>query len=123
MFVFCSHSRIVDPSLIIQGIPTVRARCFSDLSCTNPVLAQTESWANLKGGGQLADKSGNGEQMHGKVSGLGSAIGLPSKEDFMSMLNFTSDDGDLCRVCSRVLWGRGGLQFQVLGGNIVLFFG
>ena len=37
------------------------------------------SWANLKGGGQLADKSGNGEQMCGMVPGLGSVSGLPSQ--------------------------------------------
>ena len=35
------------------------------------------SWANLKGGGQLAAKAGNGEQMRGMVSGLGSVSGCP----------------------------------------------
>ena len=45
------------------------------------------SWVNLKGGGQLATKKGNGEQMCGMVPGLGSVSGLPSKEDFMSMLS------------------------------------
>ena len=35
------------------------------------------SWANLKGGGQLAVKTGNGEQMCGMVPGLGSVIGCP----------------------------------------------
>ena len=30
------------------------------------------SWANLKGGGQLPTKVGNGEQMRGMASGLGS---------------------------------------------------
>ena len=33
---------------------------------------------NLKGGGQLATKVGNGEQMRGMVPGLGSVSGLPS---------------------------------------------
>ena len=37
------------------------------------------SWANLKGGGQLASKAGNGEQMCGMVTGLGSVSGLPSQ--------------------------------------------
>ena len=31
--------------------------------------------------------------------------------------------GVFSRVCSVVLWGRGGLQFRVLGGDIVFFFG
>ena len=46
---------------------------------------------NLKGGGQLSSKTGNGEKMLGKVSELVSVIGLPSKEGFMSMIsrNFT----------------------------------
>ncbi len=35
------------------------------------------SWANLKGGGQLATKTGNGEQMCGMVTGLGSVSGCP----------------------------------------------
>ncbi len=35
------------------------------------------SWANLKGGGQLADKVGNGAQMRGMVPGLGSGSGCP----------------------------------------------
>ena len=35
------------------------------------------SWANLKGGGQLTVKVGNGEQMCGMVSGLGSVSGCP----------------------------------------------
>ena len=35
------------------------------------------SWANLKGGGQLAAKAGNGAQMHGMVPGLGSVSGCP----------------------------------------------
>jgi hypothetical protein len=26
-------------------------------------------------------------------------------------------------VCSRVLWGRGGLQCRILGGDMVHFFG
>ena len=42
---------------------------------------------NLKGGGQLSTKSGNGEQMSGMLPGLGSVFGLPSKEDFMSILS------------------------------------
>ena len=37
------------------------------------------SWANLKGGGQLTVKTGNGEQMCGMVPGLGSMSGLPSR--------------------------------------------
>ena len=32
---------------------------------------------NLKGGGQLPDKEGNGEQMRGMVPGLGSVSGCP----------------------------------------------
>ncbi len=32
---------------------------------------------NLKGGGQLTTKTGNGEQMCGMVPGLGSVIGCP----------------------------------------------
>ncbi len=35
------------------------------------------SWANLKGGGQLTSKGGNGEQIRGMVSGLGSVGGCP----------------------------------------------
>ena len=35
------------------------------------------SWANLKGGGQLAAKAGNGTQMRGMVPGLGSVSGCP----------------------------------------------
>ncbi len=35
------------------------------------------SWANLKGGGQLSAKAGNGAQMHGMVPGLGSVSGCP----------------------------------------------
>ena len=35
------------------------------------------SWANLKGGGQLAAKAGNWEQMRGMVPGLGSVSGCP----------------------------------------------
>ena len=31
-----------------------------------------DSWVNLKGGGQLAAKTGNGVQMRGMVPGLGS---------------------------------------------------
>ena len=42
---------------------------------------------NLKGGGELSDKTGNGEQMCGMVTGLGSVIGLPTKESLMSMFN------------------------------------
>ena len=34
---------------------------------------------NLKGGGQLATMAGDGEQMCGMVSGLGSVSGLPSQ--------------------------------------------
>ena len=34
-------------------------------------------WANLKGGGQLAAKAGNGAQMRGMVPGLGSVSGCP----------------------------------------------
>ena len=45
------------------------------------------SWVNLKGGGQFATKTGNGQQMCGMVSGLGSVIGLPSKEGFMIMIS------------------------------------
>ena len=36
-----------------------------------------DSWVNLNGGGQLSDKPGNGEQIRGMVSGLGSVIGYP----------------------------------------------
>ena len=36
------------------------------------------SWANLKGGGQLAAKAGNGAQMRGMVPGLGSVSGCPT---------------------------------------------
>ena len=46
-----------------------------------------DSWANLKGGGRLFSMTGNGEQIRGTVSGLGSVIGLSSKEDFMILLN------------------------------------
>ncbi len=35
------------------------------------------SWVNLKGGGQLATKAGDGEQMCGMVPGLGSVSGCP----------------------------------------------
>ena len=35
------------------------------------------SWANLKGGGQLADKAGNGDQICVMVPGLGSVCGYP----------------------------------------------
>ena len=34
---------------------------------------------NLNGGGQLATKEGDGEQMFGMVPGLGSVSGLPSQ--------------------------------------------
>ena len=37
------------------------------------------SWANLKAGGQLTVKEGNGEQMSGMVPGLGSVSGCPHK--------------------------------------------
>ena len=65
------------------------------------------SWANWKGGGQLAAKAGNGAQMRGIVPGLGSVSGCPHspattstrcvvfdfverwKQGFMSMLNRT----------------------------------
>ena len=42
---------------------------------------------NLKGDGQLATKTENGEKMRGMVSALGSVSGLPSKEGFMSILS------------------------------------
>ena len=44
----------------------------------------------------------------------------------MSILNRNFDRlmmGVFSRVCSGVLWGRGGLQFRVLGGEIVPFLG
>ena len=48
---------------------------------TNPFSFHTKkkhgSWANLKGGGQLASKTGNGEQMCGMTPGLGSVSGCP----------------------------------------------
>ena len=65
--------------------------------------------------------------VRGMVSGLGSVIGLPSKETFMRILNRNFarflEMGVFSRVCSGMLLGRGGLQFQVLGGDIVFFFG
>ena len=66
--------------------------------------------------------------MCGMVSGLGSVIGLPSKEDFMIMISRNFSHllmmGILpTSVPARMLWERGGLQFRVLGGDIVLFFG
>ena len=70
---------------------------------------------NLKGGGQLATKSGDGEQMCGMVSRLGSVIGcvfgfvVRWKEDFVSILNRNFARllmmGIFSRVCSGVLWG------------------
>jgi hypothetical protein len=47
---------------------------------------KNDSWENLKGGGQLSTKTGNGEEIRGTVSGLGSVSGLPPKEGFMNML-------------------------------------
>ena len=85
------------------------------------------SWSTLKGGGKLATKVGNGEQMCGMVSGLGSVSGLPLKKGVMIMLSRNFGRrlmmGVFPRVCSVVLWERGGLQFRVLGGDIVFFFG
>ena len=42
------------------------------------------SWANLKGGGQLAAKAGNGAQMRGMVPGLGSVSGCPHSPEATS---------------------------------------
>ena len=122
---------------------------------------------NLKGGGQLTVKVGNGEQMCGMVPGLGSVSGCPHnpaatsarcvwtkvhagvvgiycdqpvcdrcvvvgfvtrwKEGLVSILNRNFARllmmGVFSRVCSGVLWGRGGLQCRILGGVIVSFFG
>ena len=36
-----------------------------------------DSWVNLKEGGKLTVKVGNGEQIHGMVPGLGSVSGFP----------------------------------------------
>ncbi len=38
-----------------------------------------DSWVNLKGGGKLVTKEGNGEQMRGMVPGLGSVHGYPPR--------------------------------------------
>ena len=38
-----------------------------------------DAWVILKGGGKLATKVGNGEQMCGMVPGLGSVRGYPHK--------------------------------------------
>ncbi len=84
-------------------------RCVPVCMCEKK---HNDSWVNLKGGGQLVTKVGDGEQMCGMVPGLGSVSGLSSqnpaatsvrciwtqvyagvvvicswKEDFVSMLN------------------------------------
>ncbi len=56
------------------------------------------SWANLKGGGQLAVKAGNGAQMLGMVPGLGSMSGSP---DAVRM------DKSACRCRSDILRSTG----------------
>ena len=45
----------------------------------NETKKHGDSWGNLKGGGQLAVKEGNGDQMCGMVPGLGSVSGYPHK--------------------------------------------
>ncbi len=58
-------------------------RWFYGLNCRQaPVIIERKkkkhgSWANLKGGGQLDAKAGNGEQMCGMAPGLGSVSGCP----------------------------------------------
>jgi hypothetical protein len=56
-------------------------RCwfFRIISVDKPQLVKRNhgSWANLKGGGQLTTKAGNGEQMRGMVLELGSVSGCP----------------------------------------------
>ena len=69
-----------------QGVVGVRGGFSCDLRSedsggdgqyTSVSVGLCGSWVNLKGGGQLADKVGNGEQMNGMVPGLGSVNGCP----------------------------------------------
>jgi hypothetical protein len=59
------------------------------------------SWANLKGGGQLAAKVGNGEQMRGMVSGLGSVSGCPHSPTVTSVrCVWTQVHAGVVTICS-----------------------
>ncbi len=59
------------------------------------------SWANLKGGGQLAVKVGNGAQMFGMVSGLGSVSGCPhSAAATSARCVWTQVDAGVVAICS-----------------------
>ena len=58
--------------------PTVRIDICESVVLKHFVIkVKHGSWANLKGGGQLATKTGNGAQIRGMVPGLGSVSGCP----------------------------------------------
>jgi hypothetical protein len=63
------------------------------------------SWANLKGGGQLAAKSGNGAQMRGMVPGLGSVSGCPHSP--RGNVGSVRMDTNACRCRSDMLRSTG----------------
>jgi hypothetical protein len=68
--------RLVDMSVPWQTTSPI----VKDAFLTELVIREKKkhgSWANLKGGGQLAAKAGNGAQMRGMVPGLGSVSGCP----------------------------------------------
>ncbi len=59
------------------------------------------SWANLKGGGQLTAKAGNGTQIRGMVSGLGSVSGCPhSPEATSARCVWTQVHAGVVTICS-----------------------
>ncbi len=63
------------------------------------------SWANLKGGGQLAAKAGNGAQMHGMVSRTGVSERLPSQP--CDNVGTVRMDTSACRCRSDMLRSTG----------------
>ena len=57
---------------------------------------------NLKGGGQLVTKAGDGEQMCGMVPGLGSVSGLPSQNPVATSVRcvWTQVHAGVVAICS-----------------------
>jgi hypothetical protein len=123
----CVHMKVTD-----------NARTSRKPSNSSMMIEKHGSWVNLKGGGQLAVKTGNGTHMRGMVPGLGSVIGCPHSppetsarcvwtqvpyEHAQPYIRAVLMMGVFSCVCSGVLWGRVGLKCQILGGVIVSFLG